>query len=434
MTLFIFLSLGLILAALALFKILFKLSVQQGGNESAEWDALVAKRDEIEQDVQLAESSKQILRQEWAVSSQQVLNRLAQNKATDATQPNIQAATVSVPFKPLALAALVIALLCYVGVGQWQADALQWPNTIENTLQTSAEPPPEEGAKHPGDMKSLDERIAQLRAKLKENPDDLDRWVLLARSLSVQRDFQASAQAIREALRLSPGHPDLLADLADVVAMTNNSSLMGEPMQLIEQALVSAPNHPKALALAATAAMQQGNQTLALSYWQRLRATYPESSADVARIDEIVKQIQTQGLKRPSASETPAPQPQQSKAQLTGEVSLAPSMLQLIKAQDTSQAVLYVFAKMESGTPMPLAVFKSPIDALLKGQKIAFHLDDRMAMRPDLKLSSAKQVRLEARIAMTGNAIKQAGDFTAVLSGTAVGQQGLQLVIAEQIK
>ena len=432
MTLFIFLSLGLLLAALALFKILFKLSVQQGGNESAEWDALVAKRDEIEQDVQLAESSKQILRQEWAVSSQHVLNRLAQNKATDATQSNIQAATVSITFKPLALAALVIALLCYVEVGQWQADALQWPNTSENTLHTSAEPPPEEGAKHPGDMKSLDERIAQLRAKLKENPDDLDRWVLLARSLSVQRDFQASAQAIREALRLSPGHPDLLADLADVVAMTNNSSLMGEPMQLIEQALVSAPNHPKALALAATAAMQQGNQILALSYWQRLRATYPESSADVARIDEIVKQIQTQGLKRPNASETPAPQ--QSTAQLTGEVSLAPSMLQLIKAQDTSQAVLYVFAKMESGPPMPLAVFKSPIDALLKGQKIAFHLDDSMAMRPDLKLSSAKQVRLEARIAMTGNAIKQAGDFAAVLSGTAVGQQGMQLVIAEQIK
>jgi cytochrome c-type biogenesis protein CcmH len=432
MTLFIFLSLCLLLAVLALFKLFFKVSVQQRGSESAEWDALVAKRDEIEQDVQLAESSKQILRQEWAVSSQQVLNRLAQNKTNPATQANIQAATVSIPFKPLALAALVIALLCYVGVGQWQADALQWPNTSENTLQTSAEPPPEEGAKHPGDMKSLDEHIAQLRAKLKENPDDLDRWVLLARSLSVQRDFQASAQAIREALRLSPGHPDLLADLADVVAMTNNSSLMGEPMQLIEQALVSAPNHPKALALAATAAMQQGNQTLALSYWQRLRATYPESSADVARIDEIVKQIQTQGLKRPSASETPAPP--QSTAQLTGEVSLAPSMLQLIKTQDTSQAVLYVFAKMESGPPMPLAVFKSPIDALLKGQKIAFHLDDSMAMRPDLKLSSAKQVRLEARIAMTGNAIKQAGDYTAVLSGSAVGQQGLQLVIAEQIK
>lgn len=432
MTLFIFLSLGLLLAVFALFKILFKLSVQQEGAESAEWDALVAKRDEIEQDVQLAESSKQLLRQEWAVSSQQVLNRLAQHQATLATQGTTQALSNSLPFKPLALLILVIALLSYVAVGQWQADALQWPSASVNALQTSAEPPPEEGAKHPGDMKSLDERIAQLRAKLKENPDDLDRWVLLARSLSVQRDFQAAAQAIREALRLSPGHPDLLADLADVVAMTNSSSLKGEPMQLIEQALANAPNHPKALALAATAAMQQGNKELALSYWQRLRATYPESSADVVRIDEIVKQIQTQGLKRPSASEAPAVQ--QSNAQLTGEVSLAPSILQLMKAQDTSQAVLYVFAKMESGPPMPLAVFKSPIDALLKGQKIAFHLDDSMAMRPDLKLSSTKQVRLEARIAMTGNAIKQAGDFTAVLNATVVGQQGLQLVIAEQVK
>ncbi len=434
MTLFVFLSCCLLLAVFFTMTKRWQYSKVEQNAHSAEWLALVNKRDEIEQDIHLSETGRETLRQEWAMTAEAILNKYEgakQNHTQSFGQPLQHT-------RNMVIASLLLALVTYILVGQWHAEALQWPSIqrlAQTGLQTSAEPPLAEGAKHPGDMKSLDERIAQLREKLKENPDDFERWVLLARSLSVQRDFNGAASAIREALRLSPGHPDLLADLADVVAMTHNSSLQGEPDKLIEQALISAPNHPKALALAATSAMQQGNQALALSYWQRLRATYPESSADVARIDEIIKQIQTQGLVRPAPNNPASTQDANAaSAVLSGKVTIAPALLNTLKTQDTSQAVLYVFAKMESGPPMPLAVFKSPISALLEDGAIAFNLDDSMAMRPDLRLSSTKQVRLEARIAMTGNAIKQAGDYAVVLNGVEVGSTGLQLKIAEQVK
>lgn len=434
MTLFVFLSGCLLFAVFFLITKRWQHSTVEHDNNSAEWLALVSKRDEIEQDIHLSEAGKETLRQDWAMTAEAILS-----KYEDAKQNHTQSFSHNAHhIKKLVIASLLLALIAYFFVGQWHAEGLQWPTIqriAQTGLQTSAEPPPAEGAKHPGDMKSLDERIAQLRQKLKENPDDLERWVLLARSLSVQRDFNGAALAIREALRLTPGHPDLLVDLADVVAMTHNSSLQGEPDKLIEQALLSAPNHPKALALAATSAMQQGNQTLALSYWQRLRATYPETSADVARIDEIVKQIQTQGLVRPTPpNPTSTQDANATTAVLSGEVTISPALMNTLKTQDTSQAMLYVFAKMESGPPMPLAVFKSPITALVKGGSVAFNLDDSMAMRPDLTLSSTKQVRLEARIAMTGNAIKQAGDYAVVLNSVKVGSTGLQLKIAEQVK
>jgi len=84
---------------------------------------------------------------------------------------------------------------------------------------------------------------------------------------------------------------------------------------------------------------------------------------------------------------------------------------------------------MVSGPPMPLAVMRTSPQALLAGGKIPFKLDDSMAMSPAMKLSGSSDVNLEARLALTGNAIKQPGDLGVVLPGVKVGSQGLHLVI-----
>jgi len=75
---------------------------------------------------------------------------------------------------------------------------------------------------------------------------------------------------------LRPKDPDVLADLADMLAATGNGRLDGEPIQLVDQALAIAPNHVKALALKGSWAMTQRDFRTALDAWnQALRVAQP---------------------------------------------------------------------------------------------------------------------------------------------------------------
>jgi len=58
-----------------------------------------------------------------------------------------------------------------------------------------------------------------------------------------------------------------------------------------------------------------------------------------------------------------------------------------------------------------------------------FTLDDSMAMSPDAKLSSASELRIEARISKTGDAIAKPGDLSGELSPVKPGATGLKVVI-----
>ena len=68
--------------------------------------------------------------------------------------------------------------------------------------------------------------------------------------------FPKSADAYAHANALVKDDPNLLADYADVLAMTQNRKLSGKPAELIDRALAIDPKHKKALALAATAALE----------------------------------------------------------------------------------------------------------------------------------------------------------------------------------
>src|SRR5690606_11026928 len=81
-------------------------------------------------------------------------------------------------------------------------------------------------------MNSRDMALAtdRLAKKLAASPNDLASWFVLARSYQAMERWQDSASAYRQALRLSPQDPDLMADLADVLATTQGGQLQGEPM------------------------------------------------------------------------------------------------------------------------------------------------------------------------------------------------------------
>ena len=117
--------------------------------------------------------------------------------------------------------------------------------------------------------------VDALAQRLKQHPEDADGWMLLGRSYQALDRFPESADAYAHASALVKDDPNLLADYADVLAMTQNRKLAGKPAELIERALAIDPTHKKALALAATAALEAHDFALSLEYWRRLAARCP---------------------------------------------------------------------------------------------------------------------------------------------------------------
>ncbi|HJV11710.1 MAG TPA: c-type cytochrome biogenesis protein CcmI, partial [Burkholderiales bacterium] len=79
----------------------------------------------------------------------------------------------------------------------------------------------------------LEGMVERLAARLRENPDDVEGWKLLGRSYSVLGRFSESAEAYAKAAARAPRDAQLLADLADVLAMARGQSLEGEPEKLV---------------------------------------------------------------------------------------------------------------------------------------------------------------------------------------------------------
>ena len=79
-----------------------------------------------------------------------------------------------------------------------------------------------------------------------------------------------------------PDEPDLLADYADALAMSQGRDLSGKPLELVKRALKIDPTHWKALAMAGTAAFDRKDYKGAVDYWERLRSSQPRGFADRA--------------------------------------------------------------------------------------------------------------------------------------------------------
>jgi len=262
----------------------------------------------------------------------------------------------------------------------------------------------------------------------------LSGWVLLARSRAIQRDFPAASAALEKALELAPGHPDLLADLADMVAMSSNRTLAGRPTKLIQQVLQAAPNHKKGLTLAATAALQRNDMREAAIYLKRLRATLPPESPEIAQIDTVLARVEGGGL-QPAQAKPAEPKSVAGAQGVEGSVELSPAIAAGLKQRGLpEQAVLFIVARDPNGPPMPVAAARLPAAPLLNGGSVPFRLDDASAMNPAVKISGLSAVNLEARIALSGVAGRQPGDPLASIKNVKVGERKLRLVIDSTVQ
>ena len=173
-----------------------------------------------------------------------------------------------------------MAVGLYLGVGY--ADEVFATQLPPGEVASMQEPAPASDEA----MQRQFERLAQeLQGRLAQNPDDLEGWILLGRTLTFMDDLAAAERAFREAMAHGgDGDPNLLTRYADVLA-ERQGSLEGEPRALIERALSIDPDHAQGLWMAGSLAFEEADLDAARQYWERLLGVLPGDSpeADIIR-------------------------------------------------------------------------------------------------------------------------------------------------------
>jgi cytochrome c-type biogenesis protein CcmH len=285
----------------------------------------------------------------------------------------------------------------------------------------------------------VDEMVTRLRERLDKEPDNVEGWLVLARTYYTQRNFPEAAAAYERLTKLLPDEPDLLADYADALAMAHGRKISGKPMELVKKALAIDPNHWKALAMAGTEAFVRKDYKTAVAYWERLRNTAgdaPIAKQIQASIDEARRlgdlpasspaPIVAAGPKAAAktgdqpAAKSAAPAAAAAKS-VSGTLSLAAEL----KAKARPDDAVFLFARPADGTKMPIAIVRAQV----KDLPLKFSLDDSQAMSPQVKLSNFDEVIVAARVSKSGNAMPASGDLEGLTKPVKVGATGVALTI-----
>lgn len=294
--------------------------------------------------------------------------------------------------------------------------------------------------------------IESLKHRLQQHPNEAESWAMLARSYVALERFSDAVGAFVHADVLSPNNPDILADYADALAMTQGKKFSGKPAALVAQALALDPKNKRALAMAATIALQAHDVAGSLALWRRLAAELPPGSEDLQEINDVIAQLEaSRGRGGPLASTSqpqsaggpfaPAPaaagpfasttNPGAPAASggppgpsITGRVALGTQFAAKAAPSDT----VFIFARATEGPRMPLAILRIAAKDLPKD----FLLDDSLGMA-GVKLSSAASVVVEARLSKSGNAMPQAGDLFGRSAPIKPGARGVNIVIDQVV-
>lgn len=319
-----------------------------------------------------------------------------ERRVLDEAQPAVAAAAQGGKWIAPALALLIV--LGSAGLYAWRG----MPQAIE---------PPAQMQFGPHEVEAMIEHLAQ---RMKENPEDLKGWGILARSYYTLGRYAEAAEAYAQLVERAPPQADLLADYADALAMAQGGNFLGKPTELAQQALKLEAQNWKALTILGAAAFEREDYTQAVHYWERLLAVVPPES-------EFAGQVRT-GVDQARAKSGMAAAPSRGVA---GRVSLSPQL----KAQAAPEDMVFVFARPAAGPKMPLAVLRLKV----KDLPATFELNDSHAMRPDAKLSQYASVVVGARISKSGNPLPQSGDLEGYSAAVKPGAKDLNITIDRRV-
>ncbi|MFA5082429.1 MAG: c-type cytochrome biogenesis protein CcmI [Hydrogenophilaceae bacterium] len=294
------------------------------------------------------------------------------------------------------------------------------PAAINAVAEAQANPA---GAPGQHDITKL---IQQVEEKTQSDPNNAEAWAILAKTYAAVGRWPEALGAYEKAFALKPDAPAIMTGYAEALAIGNNRVLQGKPMELVLKALELDPEDIKGLELAGIANFQEKNYAKASYYFKQLLKLVPAESPYAQDIVEAQKEAKRLAEGGPAALDNlsdpaqSADKPAAAGSAISGLVDIAPALKARIKPQD----VVFLFARSGKGGA-PVAVIRGSAGNF----PLEFELSDAMAMSPDNRLSSLKEVTLVARVSKSGEVTAAPGDLEGSLTNVKVGAKGVKLVI-----
>lgn len=230
----------------------------------------------------------------------------------------------------------------------------------------------------PSEQPDVNAMVSQLEARLEREPDNVEDWMLLARSYQTLEQFDKAAAAYEKVLEI-------------------------EPM------------HPQALFFGGYIAAGRGEYNLAADRWEAVMSV--AAPPDEIR-DDMKRQIAVWRGEAPAISSAP---PEASDAVVTAVITLSDQAAATVPAG----ATLFVIARDPKQPAPPIAVARRVLNA----DPMIVELGDRDAMVPGRTLSAFQSFELVARVSLSGNAMAQTGDWYGAVEFVVGDSNEVNLVI-----
>jgi cytochrome c-type biogenesis protein CcmH len=122
---------------------------------------------------------------------------------------------------------------------------------------------------------SLAQAEANLSAKLEQNPDNVDDWVLLGRTRLAMQRYPSAVDALEQAIKRAPDRPEVNAYYGEALVMANRGTVVPEAQEAFRTVRDQVPDDPRSRFYLGLAEAQAGNPEAALEIWKQLAADAP---------------------------------------------------------------------------------------------------------------------------------------------------------------
>lgn len=180
----------------------------------------------------------------------------------------------------IALGAAALLAVGAIGIAVFRSDEPSAEPAAVNTAATEAPP--------------LDASIAQLRERLRLDPDNHPQWYLLGLALRDAGNFTEAQQAFRRAMELDPRNANYTAYLGEMLLVTGAETPPPEAERLFRRVLELQPGNPQARYYLATLKDMRGDHQAAVNELIALLREAPAGAPWEAQVRQAAVQIARQ--------------------------------------------------------------------------------------------------------------------------------------------
>lgn len=293
---------------------------------------------------------------------------------------------------------------------------------------------------HSAGSGEMDSAIANLRERLEQSPGDLEGWMLLARTLKASQQFAEAADALEQAHALAPENPVVMVDLAEAwIYDTPDGRVTESAVAMLQRALDLDPQLQKGLWLMGIASMQQGDDAFAISYWQTLLEQLEPGSNPYVMVTQQVEEAQVRMGMLPGDHEGhdhgPMGEEADTAEQAAAEDGAWTGTRVVLDATDGAKqalangAVLYIMIRSPGpamGPPLGVRRVTDPSFPL------EITVSDRDSMMQERLISSESEIRLQARVSLSGSPAAQSGDWQSEAKSATLASASLVVLEIDQ--